>query len=644
MNNKVIIFTLSIPRTIRVHLCPSVVSVLLLLSTLLPFSASMARGNRGNVELNRFQRIPVLYNGRHMPMDTFARRILFQLSGRESVEDHSASEWLARVLFDGQSTGALPVFLINHPDVARAIDVEPNESRRYSYNDLHMGAEALFMKSAQIEAMEPEERSEVEEELLRTAANMQLLSQLMQSFSFTFEHPDFQPIADGVYEKLELEERPLDALTLALNVGKVEPQISQLAQTPPGEWTPLESDLFRLARTLFDWTRRQTGGPLKLLPAFPHDEDGWLSPWSAMQSNMADRDTRQVLQQLALLREAWLNGHQEAFNMAADAIQGFTDQRLPGDREIAMIDREILYSRARFFLWSKLLYFPAFLVGFAAFLAPRKKLRTAAWLLLAAALIPHTGGMLMRMWIMGRPPVTNLYATFVFVSWICVALSLILEKFQKNGLGLLAAGFSGISLLMLSARFAQESDTLGKVVAVLDSNFWLSTHVLSITTGYAGCVLAGVIGHVYLIQSLLQPGKRDALKATDRAVFGVLAFGLIFSFLGTMLGGVWADQSWGRFWGWDPKENGALLIVLWSAILFHARLGGMIREVGFAVGAGLGIIIVMFAWIGVNLLGVGLHSYGFTSGLARGLFSYTIIQLIVLGVLGFLSKRRIRSR
>jgi ABC-type transport system involved in cytochrome c biogenesis permease subunit len=185
---------------------------------------------------------------------------------------------------------------------------------------------------------------------------------------------------------------------------------------------------------------------------------------------------------------------------------------------------------------------------------------------------------------------------------------------------LIVASASGLALLMTSGRFATDGDTLGVVVAVLDSNFWLSTHVVCITIGYAGCCVAGLLGHIYLLQALRKEPDDPVLVESFNAVYGAMAFGIIFAFLGTMLGGIWADQSWGRFWGWDPKENGALVIVLWSAILFHARLGKMIGPLGFAAGAVLGVIWVLCAWLGINLLGVGLHSYGFTSGLARGLF------------------------
>ena len=161
-------------------------------------------------------------------------------------------------------------------------------------------------------------------------------------------------------------------------------------------------------------------------------------------------------------------------------------------------------------------------------------------------------------------------------------------------------------------------------------------HVITIILGYAGVVLSGFIGHVYLLQRLFKPNAKELLKNTFQAVYAIQAFGIIFTFLGTVLGGIWADQSWGRFWGWDPKENGALLILLWSAILFHAYLTKWLREIGFALGSIVGVICVSLAWFGVNLLGVGLHSYGFTSGVANTLFIFVVVELLFIFIVGFL--------
>jgi ABC-type transport system involved in cytochrome c biogenesis permease subunit len=209
---------------------------------------------------------------------------------------------------------------------------------------------------------------------------------------------------------------------------------------------------------------------------------------------------------------------------------------------------------------------------------------------------------------------------------------LVLEFAKKKNIGLLTGTISGLILLMIAGKYAMEGDTMGMLVAVLDSNFWLSIHVATITVGYAGIVISGIIGHVYIIQSISKAPNQNLLDNTFQAMYATQAFGLIFTVAGTMLGGIWADQSWGRFWGWDPKENGALVIILWSAILFHARLAKMIKKRGFAYGSIIGVIAIAMAWFGVNLLGVGLHSYGFTSGIAVSLFAFVVIELLFIAI------------
>jgi ABC-type transport system involved in cytochrome c biogenesis permease subunit len=153
-------------------------------------------------------------------------------------------------------------------------------------------------------------------------------------------------------------------------------------------------------------------------------------------------------------------------------------------------------------------------------------------------------------------------------------------------------------------------------VAVLDSNFWLTTHVITITLGYSGGLLAAALSCGYLLlRGLgLDGGDRDLRRAITRAVYGMICLTLFLSLVGTVLGGIWANYSWGRFWGWDPKENGALMIVIWTLVILHARLGGYIKEWGLHFASIFTACIVAFSWWHVNFLGVGLHNYGFTAG------------------------------
>ena len=220
-------------------------------------------------------------------------------------------------------------------------------------------------------------------------------------------------------------------------------------------------------------------------------------------------------------------------------------------------------------------------------------------------------------------------------------MGILIELGSRKKLGILVSSLCGSILLLIASKFSSDGDTMKMLVAVLNSNFWLGIHVLHITMGYATCCVAGILGHIYLIQALISPQDKKSLDMTYRYTTGVLGAGLALTVLGTTMGGIWADQSWGRFWGWDPKENGALLIILWCAIIFHARIARFIGPVGFAASSALVIAVVMWAWFGVNLLSVGLHSYGFTSGIATNLAVYYACEAVFLIVTVPLAKKRL---
>jgi ABC-type transport system involved in cytochrome c biogenesis permease subunit len=252
----------------------------------------------------------------------------------------------------------------------------------------------------------------------------------------------------------------------------------------------------------------------------------------------------------------------------------------------------------------------------------------------------HSYGLISRMIIMQRPPVTTLYESILFVSFILVLFALIFEYFRRDTLGILIASIGGVFLHFIGFKYAADGDTLGVLVAVLNSNFWLSTHVTTITTGYGVSLVAGLMAHVYLIVCVLRPQNKKLLNKLFDNTYGLTLMGLFFTMFGTILGGIWADQSWGRFWGWDPKENGALLIVLWHLMMLHLRVSGLVQKIGYAYGVSLVNIIVALAWCGVNLLNVGLHSYGFTDNVATNLFLFIGFEIIFMTTMYFLAKKR----
>ena len=250
-------------------------------------------------------------------------------------------------------------------------------------------------------------------------------------------------------------------------------------------------------------------------------------------------------------------------------------------RRIAKARAEVFFNQMEPFYNAMVIYVLAGLLAvFSGSICPRRLRRSAVWLV-GLAFVIHTTGLIYRMVLEGRPPVTNLYSSAIFIGWGACLLGMILEKFYKNGIGVVVSAGIGFITLIIAHHLALEGDTMEMMRAVLDTNFWLATHVVAVTIGYASTFVAGFLALIYIVRGVFTRTLDAATgKSLARMVYGIVCFATLFSFVGTVLGGIWADQSWGRFWGWDPKENGALLIVLWNALILHARWGGMIRERG----------------------------------------------------------------
>src|SRR5215475_1132793 len=294
---------------------------------------------------------------------------------------------------------------------------------------------------------------------------------------------------------------------------------------------------------------------------------------------------------------------------------------------------ETLFNRMQPFTQSMALYVLAFLLACASWLGWSRTLNRSAFYLLLLALAIHTFGLVSRMYLQERPPVTNLYSSAIFIGWGAVIVALILERIFKDGIGAACAGAIGFVTLIIAHHLAGSGDTLEMLQAVLDTNIWLATHVVAITTGYSAMFLAGMLAIIYVVRGVFTTSlKKQTADSLARMTYGVICFATLFSFVGTVLGGIWADQSWGRFWGWDPKENGAVLIVLWCAIILHARWGGFIRQRGLMIMALFGNIVTSFSWFGVNMLGVGLHYYGFMEKAFPWLIGFMISQLALMCV------------
>jgi ABC-type transport system involved in cytochrome c biogenesis permease subunit len=595
----------------------------LALSTLF---GSMAFAGPGVNNLDNFKRIPVLDNGRVKPLDTFARSLLTQFSGKDHYEKQEASGWLASLFFNPDATLNDKIFLINDPDIAVALGIAPQQGRRYTPNQLQQSYPTLVQLQQAASKIPEKERSLAENEIMRVYDDINLYAELSRSFIFAYPQEDFTITSTSTKRRLglPLNQNKFSFIDIALKANKISLDDPQLVQT---------------ASHLFYWSQEYKDLPFTVIPSSQSEE--WLSPWDALSTDFANPQTRRLVILWNNMATSFMQGNDVSFNLSAclylDRIRELLTQE--DLKKMDQFPLELFYQESSPFTWSIILYIFAFIFFVISFTSSKPLWYNLGLCSVMAGFIPHVLGLLMRIIIMGRPPVSSLYETFIFVGCITVFLGLLIEYYDRQWLGIVTAAISGTALLFIANKYSAEGDTLKVLVAVLNSNFWLATHVTTITMGYASTCVGGVLGHIWLIQAFFG-GNSQTLEKTYKTTLGILGVALTLTFLGTNLGGIWADQSWGRFWGWDPKENGALMIVLWTALLFHAKVAQMIGPRGLAIGAVIGMMVVMWAWFGVNLLSVGLHSYGFTSGIATSLIIYAVVETIFLLVAAFFISRK----
>ena len=406
--------------------------------------------------------------------------------------------------------------------------------------------------------------------------------------------------------------------------------LEMIDQKDASDRTVYEKQLYEISRNILRFEEISYLKALKFIPPSNNSESGeWLSPFDFILKGIpANENQEAILNSLQMYLANRLAGNYlemssalNRYEMALSTFQGI-------NVKVDNLKKETWMNRVNLFYISLGLYLLSFIFLLISWMIKPVLLNRVAYLLLIFGTVIHGYGIFLRMQIMERPPVTTLYESVIFVSLIIMALAVLLEYFRKDGLGIFVGSVSGSVLHYVGFSYAADGDTLGMLVAVLNSNFWLATHVTTITIGYGASLMAGCVGHLYLIQEI-RGVNSASLKSIFNNLFGITLLALFFTLFGTILGGIWADQSWGRFWGWDPKENGALLIVLWQLMMIHMRLSGLAKPKEFALGMALNNIIVALAWFGVNLLQVGLHSYGFDDGVARNLFMFIGFEIIL---------------
>jgi ABC-type transport system involved in cytochrome c biogenesis permease subunit len=564
-------------------------------------------------DLVTFGKVPVLVGGRVKPLDTVARNSLLIIHGKETLrlpngEEIGAMQWLVDVLFKPALADEYPVFVIQNSEVLGLFGWEQSDRKYFSFTELSPFLKQIDEQGDQADKLESVQRSAYQSAILNLRNALILCQRLKNSLRPEDAH-DFSN---------ELE-------TYA---AAIPPAAQAASQREKGE----VFDKAKLDSVAAFVERYQNLSSMAYLLAVPSGEGlQWQSIAESLLLAVRTGEIHPVVKAYAQLGDAYHVGDQRTFNQQTTRLSDwFGKEQAVATKRTSF---EFLFNHVDPFTHSMVLYVLAFLVACGSWLGWNRPLNRAAFYLLLLSLAVHTFGLASRMYLQERPPVTNLYSSAIFIGWGAVIVALILERIFRDGIGAACAGAIGFITLIIAHHLAGSGDTLEMLQAVLDTNIWLATHVVAITTGYSAMFLAGMLAMIYVIRGVFTRSlKKETADSLSRMTYGVVCFATLFSFVGTVLGGIWADQSWGRFWGWDPKENGAVLIVLWCAIILHARWGGFIRQRGLMVMAIVGNVVTSFSWFGVNMLGVGLHSYGFMQKAFPWLVGFIVSQLALMAV------------
>lgn len=354
------------------------------------------------------------------------------------------------------------------------------------------------------------------------------------------------------------------------------------------------------------------GLPLAIIPAAPGQ------PFKAVGLAAGDPGANQVRAALKALGSAYIADHP----ISAEVRQLRESINAQGTLLAAQAQRvrlELFYENHKPYRLTAVLYTLSLVLFGLSRLTLRRPLTILAVLAAGAGVAEHVLGLTLRVMILERPPVSNSYESLLWMGLVAIAIGAIAQLLNRKA-WYLVAGIAAALVSVLFAGLIPLQDRTNALPAILRSNFWLTIHVLTIVASYGVLTVAAVLGHVYLIKELLHSPTRPAQPTKLSApliaqTYRTIQVGLALLTIGTILGGVWASESWGRFWGWDPKETWALISILTYFAILHARYVHWIKDFGLAASTILAFVVVVWTFYGVNyVMATGLHSYGFGSG------------------------------
>ena len=389
---------------------------------------------------------------------------------------------------------------------------------------------------------------------------------------------------------------------------------------------------------------------MKLFP-LKNGKNDWGSQQEAIQNPTSKDDSLFLKSIIPVLSDALQTNNLVNVRQVTESItmyqKRFSQYALPSE---SRTNAELLYYK--FGIFERL--FPIYatiglvmLIGLIIMVIKGKKetslfVRILGWLLFAGFLF-HTLGLGLRWYIAGHAPMSNGYESMIFISWATLLAGFIFSR--KSAFALSAAAILS-SMTLMVAHMSFMDPEITNLVPVLKS-YWLTLHVSVIISSYGFLGVGAILGLISLILLCLSNDKNrkrisDTIDELTVINFKTLTLGLYFVTIGTFLGAVWANESWGRYWGWDPKETWSLItIIIYSIVIHSRRIPGMKDIFTFNLISLFAFSSVLMTYFGVNYYLSGMHSYA--SEDSAPVPSYVYIIVLVLAALSFVAYTRYKK-
>ncbi len=453
-----------------------------------------------NNSYTNFSKIPILFDGKIRPLNSFSKSIFNDLDLKNEKKTHI--ELLAYLLFNFDEFSNLKIFRIKHKNLINNFDLKENMKNSYSFNELAQSIKKNYTIINSLQKIDYDNRTNEQNEMINFYYKITYIFKIKNYF-------------------LNLLDK--------------------------------EENIINIKNTYEE--------PFYIIPL---SEKTWISPEKLYSSNLNEKVN--ILNLIDEMQKNYKNNDVELWSKNCKDFSQISFNKISNYNKFK-INVEYIYNKVNLIYISLICYIISLIISVISNIL-RKNISLYMTSIMIAIFF-HLSEIIFRIVLSERAPVTNLYESIVFVNFItAISFIILYNKIKINSIFIIFI----VLFQYITYTYSINGTNIKNLVPVLNTNFWLILHVITITSGYALCLISGLLAHFYLYFRLDLNKKKDFLKTLLNLIHFFVILSLLFSFCGTVLGGIWADQSWGRFWGWDPKENGAMLIILWLTFIIHLRM------------------------------------------------------------------------